>query len=61
MITLYNYEDKTQELVKEKCLQELNVNEEDLLIKEEEVTQGLFKNKKIQLTILKIEQIIWRE
>lgn len=57
MITLYNYEDKTQELVKEKCLQELNVNEEDLLIKEEEVTQGLFKNKKIQLTVVKKEDI----
>ena len=35
MITLYNYEDKSKETLKEKCLSELNVTEEDIFTKEE--------------------------
>lgn len=58
MITLYNYEDKTQELTKEKCLQELNVSEDELLIKESETDKGLFKNKKYLLTAVKKQDVI---
>lgn len=58
MITLYNYEEKTQELAKEKCLQELNLNEEELIIKESETDKGLFKNKKYILTAVKKQDVI---
>ena len=58
MITLYNYEEKTKELLKEKCLQELNVTEEELLIKESETDKGLFKNKKYMLTAVKKQDVI---
>ena len=58
MITLYNYEDKSKELLKEKCLSELNVTEEDIFTKESETESGLFKNKKYQLTVVKKEDII---
>ena len=34
MITLYNYEDKVKETLKEKALKELNVTEEDIFNKE---------------------------
>lgn len=58
MITLYNYEDKSKELLKEKCLSELNVTEEDIFTKESETESGLFKNKKYQLIVVKKEDII---
>ena len=58
MITLYNYEDKVKESLKEKALEELNVTEEDIFTKESETESGLFKNKKYQLTVVKKEDII---
>ena len=58
MITLYNYEDKSKETLKEKCLNELNVTEEDIFTKESETESGLFKNKKYQLVAVKKEDII---
>lgn len=58
MITLYNYEDKSKELLKEKCLSDLNVTEEEIFTKESETESGLFKNKKYQLTVVKKEDII---
>ncbi len=58
MITLYNYEDKVKETLKEKALNELNVTEEDIITKESESESGLFKNKKYQLTVVKKEDII---
>lgn len=58
MITLYNYEDKSKEVLKEKCLNELNVTEEDIFTKESETESGLFKNKKYQLIVVKKEDII---
>ena len=36
MLTLYKYEGKTKEEILEKCLNELNLKEEDLFIKESE-------------------------
>ena len=47
MITSYNYEGKIKEEVLKNCLNELNVSENDLYIKEESQESGLFKSKKI--------------
>ena len=58
MITLYNYEDKTKELLKSKAIEELGVTEEDIFTKESETESGLFKNKKYQLIVVKKEDII---
>ena len=58
MITLYNYEDKSKELLKQKAIEELGVKEEEIFSKENEIESGLFKNKKYQLTVVKKEDII---
>ena len=42
MITSYNYEGKIKEEVLKNCLNELNVSENDLYIKEESQESGLF-------------------
>ena len=46
MLTLYKYEGKTKEEILEKCLNELNLKEEELFIKESETEAKLFKSKK---------------
>lgn len=58
MITLYKYEDKNKEEMKEKILKELEATEEELIIKENEIEVGLFKNKKYQFEVIKKEDII---
>ena len=58
MITSYNYEGKIKEEVLKNCLNELNVSENDLYIKEESQESGLFKSKKIKLICYKKEDII---
>ena len=58
MITSYNYEGKIKEEVLKNCLNELNVSENDLYIKEELQESGLFKSKKIKLICYKKEDII---
>ena len=58
MITLYNYEDKSKEVLKQKAIEELGIKEEDLYFKESETETGLFKNKKYQLAVVKKEDII---
>ena len=58
MITSYNYEGKIKEEVLKNCLNELNVPENDLYIKEELQESGLFKSKKIKLICYKKEDII---
>lgn len=47
------YSGKTREEALEKALSELNVTEKDLYIKETEQKVGLFKNKRIDLEIIK--------
>lgn len=46
MLTLYKYEGKSKEEILEKCLNELELKEEDLFIKESETEAKLFKSKK---------------
>ena len=58
MITSYKYEDKTKENLKEKCLKDLNLNEDEVILKEIEPDKGLFKNKKYQVIAYKKVDII---
>lgn len=54
----YVYSGKSKEEVLEKALAELNVNESDIYIKETEQKVGLFKNKKIELEIIKKSDVL---
>lgn len=54
----YLYSGKSREEALEKALDELNVEEKDIFIKEEEQKGGLFKNKKIELEIIKKADVI---
>lgn len=54
----YLYSGKTKEEALERALDELKVNEKDIFIKETEQKGGLFKNKKIELEIIKKSDII---
>lgn len=58
MITLYNYEGKTREEALENALSELNLEEKDLYIKETETEAKLFKSKKVNIEIIKKEDVI---
>ena len=58
MITSYKYEDKVKENLKDKCLNDLNLTEDEVIIKEIEPDKGLFKNKKYQLIAYKKSDII---
>ncbi len=58
MITSYKYEDKVKENLKDKCLTDLNLTEDEVIIKEIEPDKGLFKNKKYQLIAYKKSDII---
>ena len=54
----YVYSGKSKEEALEKALAELNVNESDIYIKETEQKVGLFKNKKIELEIIKKSDVL---
>ena len=54
---VYVYEGKNEELVLEKALTNLNVTENDILIKKEKVKGGLFKGETFKFTVIKIEDI----
>ena len=58
MLTLSKYEGKTLEEATEKCLEELNVTEKDLYIKQSETEAKLFKAKKIIIEAIKKQDII---
>ncbi len=58
MLTLSKYEGKTKEETLEKCLNELNLKEEDLFIKESETEAKLFKSKKYIIEAIKKIDII---
>jgi spoIIIJ-associated protein len=55
---VYIYEGKDEELVLEKALTNLNVSENDIMIKKEKVKGGLFKSDNFKFTIIKLEDII---
>ena len=54
----YVYSGKTKEEALEKALEELNVKENEIYIKETEQKVGLFKNKRIDLEIIKKSDVI---
>ena len=58
MLTLYKYEGKTKEETLEKCLNELNLKEEDLFINESETEAKLFKSKKHILEAIPKKDVI---
>ncbi len=54
----YVYNGKTKEEALEKALNDLNVLEKEVLIKDKEQKVGLFKNKRIDLEVIKKNDII---
>ncbi len=54
---VYVYEGKSEELVLEKALSNLNVTENDILIKKEKVKGGLFKGDTYKFTVIKLADI----
>lgn len=54
----YVYSGKTREEALEKALEELMVNESEIYIKETEQKVGLFKNKKVELEIIKKVDVV---
>ena len=58
MLTLSKYEGKTIEEATEKCLNELNITEEELYIKQSETEAKLFKSKKIIIEAIKKQDIV---
>ena len=58
MLTLSKYEGKTLEEATTKCLEELNVTEEQIFLKQSETEAKLFKSKKIIIEAIKKQDII---
>ncbi len=58
MLTLSKFEGKSENETKEKCLNELNVSEEELFFKQTETEAKLFKSKKIILEAIKKQDVI---
>lgn len=54
---VYVYEGKSEELVLEKALTNLNVTENDILIKKEIIKGGLFKGETFKFTVIKLSDI----
>ena len=54
---VYVYEGKNEELVLDKALTNLNVKEEDILIKKEKIKGGLFKGDTFKFTVIKIDDV----
>ena len=54
---VYVYEGKSEELVLEKALSNLNVTEDEILIKKEKIKGGLFKGETFKFTVIKIDDI----
>lgn len=58
MLTLSKYEGKTEEEAKEKCINDLNISEEEIFFKKTETEAKLFKSKKIIIEAIKKQDII---
>lgn len=58
MITSYRYEGKNKEEMQNKYLEELNVNDSEIFVKETEEEGKLFKSKKYIAEVFKKEDII---
>ena len=55
---VYQYEAKKVDDIKSKILEELKEEEENLIISEKELTSGLFKNKKKQINVILVSELI---
>ena len=58
MLTLSKYEGKTLEEATSKCLEELNVTEDQIYLKQTETEAKLFKSKKIIIEAIKKQDVI---
>ena len=58
MITLHKYEGKNEELVINECLNDLNIDLEELYYVKEESESGIFKTKKIIIEAITKSEII---
>lgn len=58
MITFHSYEGKNIDVLKQECLEELNVEESKIYFNEQEVEGGLFKGKKVILEAIAEDEII---
>ena len=58
MLTLSKYEGKTETEAKEKCINDLNISEEEIFFKKTETEAKLFKSKKIIIEAIKKQDII---
>ncbi len=58
MLTLYKYEGKTEEEAINNCLEDLQVEKENLYINSYEEAAKLFKSKKVIIEVLKKDDII---
>lgn len=58
MITFHNYEGKNLEVLKETCINELNVDESKIYFYETELEGGLFKGKKYNLQAITEDEIL---
>jgi len=54
---VYVYEGKNEELVLEKALNNLNITEDEILIKKEKIKTGLFKSESFKFTVIKLVDI----
>lgn len=58
MLTLYNYEGKSQAEIEKKIIEDLNISKEDLIINIKEEDGKLFKSKKYYYEVVKKSDII---
>ena len=54
---VYVFEGKNEEQVLEKALNNLNVTENDILVKKEKIKGGLFKAETFKFTVIKISDV----
>ena len=54
---VYVYEGKNEELVLEKALTDLDLAENQILVKKEKVKGGLFKSESFKFTVIKLEDV----
>lgn len=58
MLTLSRFEGKTETEAKEKCLNELEVSEQEIYIRKTETEAKLFKSKKVIVEAIKKQEVI---
>ena len=56
-MNILNYEDKNEEIALKKCLEDLNLTEQDIFYQVKETEAKLFKSKKIILNVITKEEV----